>query len=133
LRTNPADLWQAVDNRIRPGLRYTATLALDPEMEITSPLVFTRRQRLERLDSDDMVETVTIAGYVRERGNGQQVIPDATVVLRETGARAFTDAEGRFAISRAPQGPVTLVAWTPGRPEVTRTLEVPSPDYDLEV
>ena len=133
LRTNPADLWQAVDNRIRPGLRYTATLALDTEMQFTSPLVFTRTQRLERLDADYMFETTSISGRVRQSTNGQHPVPDATVVLRETGARAFTDAEGKFRIPRAPRGPVTLVAWSPGRPEVTRTLEVPSPDYDLEV
>ncbi len=37
--SNFADLWQALDNRIRPSITYTVTLALDPAVEITTPLV----------------------------------------------------------------------------------------------
>ena len=39
-RANPADLWQALDNRIRPSLTYVLTLALDPDTVFTSPMVF---------------------------------------------------------------------------------------------
>lgn len=37
--SNFADLWQALDNRIRPSITYSVTLALDPAVEITTPLV----------------------------------------------------------------------------------------------
>jgi hypothetical protein len=44
--TNATDLWQALDNRVRPSLSYVVTLALDPNLTFTSPLVFTRVARV---------------------------------------------------------------------------------------
>jgi hypothetical protein len=45
-RTNPADLWQAVDNRIRPSITYVVTLLLDPGVAQTYPVVLTRHTLL---------------------------------------------------------------------------------------
>jgi hypothetical protein len=44
---NAAELWQALDNRIRPGLTYVVTLALSPDVRSASPLVFTRHARFK--------------------------------------------------------------------------------------
>jgi len=49
-RPNAADLWQALDNRIRPSIAYSVTLALDPQDVITQPLVFSRHARVYDLD-----------------------------------------------------------------------------------
>src|SRR5512138_146393 len=43
--TNPAEVWSALDNEIRPTVSYTVTLALDPWKEITTPIVRTRTLR----------------------------------------------------------------------------------------
>jgi hypothetical protein len=141
---NPADLWQVIDNRIRPTLTYVVTLALDPAQALTSPLVFTRRTRVgELLELPDgggrasapgsVAELLAIGGTVHRRGNAAETVAGATVLLRETGEAATTDAQGQFRLSRAPQGPVTLVVRVPGRREVTRRMEVPAPQYDVEV
>ena len=45
-RTSATDLWQALDNRVRPSLSYVVTLALDASMPITAPMVFTRVARV---------------------------------------------------------------------------------------
>jgi len=45
-RTSATDLWQALDNRVRPSLSYVVTLALDPSQTFTSPMVLTRRARV---------------------------------------------------------------------------------------
>jgi hypothetical protein len=45
-RTSATDLWQALDNRVRPSLSYVITLALDPQLEFTSPIIFTRVARV---------------------------------------------------------------------------------------
>jgi hypothetical protein len=45
-RTSATDLWQALDNRVRPSLSYVVTLALDTSFEFTSPMVFTRVARI---------------------------------------------------------------------------------------
>jgi len=47
---NPSDLWQALDNRIRPSLTYVVTVAMDPNMSYTTPVVLSRETRLNRLD-----------------------------------------------------------------------------------
>ena len=141
---NPADLWQVIDNRIRPTLTYVVTVALDPAVQFTAPLIFTRRTRVgERLELPDgdgpgstpgsVAELLAIGGTVHRRGNAAEGVAGAVVLLRETGEAATTDEQGRFRLSRAPQGAVTLVVRAPGRREVTRRMEVPAPQYDLEV
>ena len=45
-RANPAELWQSIDNRIRPALTYTVTVPLDPDISFTDGIVFTRRTRI---------------------------------------------------------------------------------------
>lgn len=45
-RTSATDLWQALDNRVRPSLSYVVTLALDPSLTYTSPIVLTRVARV---------------------------------------------------------------------------------------
>jgi len=45
-RTSATDLWQALDNRVRPSLSYVVTLALDTSFVFTSPMVFTRVARV---------------------------------------------------------------------------------------
>jgi hypothetical protein len=133
---NAAELWQALDNRIRPGLTYVATLALDPQVAFSSPLVFTRVARLfdgtmplHQLDG----EALEIGGSVRDRRDPAHKIVGAIVRLQETGAQSTTDADGRFVFARAPRGPVTFVVHVPGRKDVTRRAEIPSPTYEVEV
>jgi hypothetical protein len=144
---NPADLWQVIDNRIRPTLTYVVTIALDPAVAYTAPLVFTRITRMgDRLRVPDgsapgspsresltQDEHLAIGGRVHRRGNAAESIGGAVVVLRETGESATTDDEGRFRLARAPRGPITLQIRVPGRREVTRRAEVPAPQYDVEV
>ena len=46
-RPSATDLWQALDNRVRPSLSYVVTLALDPTVVISSPLVLTRHVKVD--------------------------------------------------------------------------------------
>jgi uncharacterized protein DUF4255/carboxypeptidase family protein len=134
-RANPAELWQSIDNRIRPALTYTVTIPLDPEIEFTSPMVFTRRMRVF-WDGDDsgapVAEAIQIRGRVHDKKNVERSIANAVVTLKETGASYTTDAEGRFSF-RIREGSFNLSVLAPGKAEVSRKIEVPSPEYDLEV
>jgi hypothetical protein len=134
-RTNPTDLWQVLDNRIRPGLSYILTLTLDPSVAITSPLVFTRAARVGLSDGSDssMAELLQIGGRVRDRKDTTRPVASARVVLKETGAEAMTDINGHFTFARAPRGRVTFMVDAPGRKAISIPAEVPSPTYDLEV
>jgi len=133
-RTNPADLWQAVDNRIRPSLTYVVTLALEPDQVFVSPMVFTvgteLRPNLKR--EGDAVELLRVGGRVFDRKDATP-IPKAKVVWRERGAEALTDPNGAFAFNRVPRGKLTLVVTAPGRKEVSKLADVPSSNYDIEV
>jgi hypothetical protein len=130
---NPADLWQALDNRIRPSLTYVVTLALDPDIVQTAPLVLTGISRLQQRDGTPIGESIRIGGTVRPRGETAGGLAGATVLLQETGAEVTTDVEGRFVFGRAPRGPITLVVRAAGRPEVQLQTDVPATSYDVEI
>ncbi len=133
-RANPADLWQAVDNRIRPALTYVATLALDPLHEYVSPLVFTRVVRVQDLDAGTLdMEVVEIGGRVKSQADPRRPVGGAIVRIEGSGGESITDDDGRFTLRSSSAGPVTLVVRNPGGGEISRRFEIPSPNYDLEV
>ncbi len=130
---NLTDLWQALDNRIRPSLTYVVTLALDPELVISSPLVLTSTLRMRDSQQELAGEHTFIGGRVRSRVDHARGIADAWVGLRETGAETVTDGEGRFSFARGPRGPLTVVVKIAGRPDVEQQIIVPSENYDVDV
>lgn len=129
---NPADLWQALENRIRPSLTYVVTTAVDPAVVHTTPLVFTSDLRLRNADQLAS-EWVQIGGVVREAKEPRREVAGARVTIRGSAVEATTDAAGRFTIPRVDKGPITIVVRAPGRPDVEHKVDVPSPSYDVEV
>jgi hypothetical protein len=132
-RANPAELWQSIDNRIRPALTYTVTVPLDPEISFTDGIVFTRRMRIFGEDLETpAAEGIQISGRVYTGKNKDRGVPDALVTLKESGASITTDADGRFAF-RVLAGKSHLSVVTPQGKEITREIEVPAAEYDLQV
>jgi len=140
--TEPSDLWNVLDNEMRPSVSYVVTLALDPWTEITAPIVRTRFFRLGqagRLPIDtqlrpdkDRVDLVVIGGELSAKKDGSP-LGGIDMALKGTGYLATTDAEGRFVLGSVPPGTYTLVAWTSeGKPK-QQSIEVPSERYDMEV
>ncbi len=128
-RANPAELWQALDNRIRPALTYTVTVPLDQDLVFEAPMVFTRRTRLF---VQVLAEGIQIMGQVRDKSNTERGIPGITVLLRETGAEFITNADGQFAF-KTREGAITLIATAPTGEQATRQVDVPALEYDLEL
>ena len=122
---NYADLWQSLDNRIRPSLTYVVTIALDPDVVFSGPLVFTRTIRVQNQVSGEMSESFEIGGHVFQSETDFSGVVGATVILRETGDQTTTDSAGRFVFSRAPSRPITLVVRADEHSEVTRETQVP--------
>ena len=140
--TEPSDIWNVLDNELRPSVSYVVTLALDPWQVITAPIVRTRTFRLGQaqglpqqaaLQADaTRGDMVMIGGVVRRSANGTP-LRNIDVALKGTGYLATTDAEGRFVLGSVPPGTYTLIAWTSeGKPE-QKAIEVPSETYDMEV
>ncbi|MFK7805048.1 MAG: Pvc16 family protein, partial [Anaerolineae bacterium] len=109
--TNPAEVWSAMDNEVRPSLSLMVTLAMDPWEESIEPLVQQIRintyqaEQITGEESDKTelgrgafnVESSNIGGLVRDT-NGNPV-PYAKVALKDTGFMTQTNAEGQFRFS----------------------------------
>ncbi len=131
---NYADLWQALDNRIRPVLTYVVTLSLQPDVVEVTPLVLKAPTiKLNGVEPRAVDDALRVRGRVRDRQDPTKSVKDAVVVIRETGDRTTTDEEGRFAFARAPRGTITLIVRANGKAEVITNTVVPSPSYDLEI
>jgi hypothetical protein len=137
--TNPAELWSALDNELRPSISYVITLALDPWTEVSGPIVrtFTLRTgqsdalpQRQRLREGTAVDKTFIGGIVVKDNAPQAGIE---VAIKGTGFFGTTDAQGCFMLGSLSPGDYTLVAWPArGKPKEKR-ITVPSADYDIEL
>jgi len=140
--SEPSDIWNVLDNELRPSVSYVVTLALDPWQVITAPIVRTRTFRLGQaqglpqetaLHADATRADMVLIGGVVSGGADGTPLRNIDVALKGTGYMATTDAEGRFLLGSVPPGTYTLIAWTSeGKPE-QKEIEVPSEAYDMEV
>lgn len=143
--TNPAELWGALDNEIRPGVSYIITLAFDPWTLTTDPVVntLTMRTNLGKLPDQNPVklqpaqidiEKVIIAGTIR---TGNRPRPGIQVALRGTGYMDTTNLQGRFRLGAVVPGHYSLLAWLPddGSRPVEKRISVPATNgnYDLQI
>jgi hypothetical protein len=138
--TNPAEVWSALDNEIRPSISYLVTLAIDPWQVIEGPAVRsysmqtgTMSEPGRRIDPEETPPGyVTIGGTVRDKEGAPQSGLD--VAFKGTGFVDRTDARGRYRLGSAPPGEYTLVVWPEkGKPK-ERKINVPptaDDDYDL--
>lgn len=137
--TNPAELWSALDNELRPSLPYLVTIALDPWQEISGPLVQSMLLRsgqshepaAEQLAAEPgLTEVVTLGGQVKKRGEPQAGLQ---VAIKGSGLRALTDENGRFRLAPVPKGEHTLLVQSGrGRPK-TFKIEAPGGDYNIDL
>jgi hypothetical protein len=150
--TNPAEVWSALDNEVRPSISYSVTLALDPWAEVSGPIVRTATVRTgqatalpheRRLVEGTREERTTVGGSVRDAAREGAPTAGVPVAVQGTGLASTTDERGRYALGSLPQGQYTLVAQPPeGRP-VEKQVAVPAVDaggrpvadgdYDLEI
>lgn len=138
--TNPAEVWSALDNEMRPSVPYVVTLALDPWTEITGPIVSTLLLRTGQttalprhqvLVAGTHTDLCFIGGIVR--GKDGAAISGIEVAIKGTGLFARTDDYGAFSLGSLAPGAYTLLAWpAEGKPK-EKAIIVPSAgnEYDL--
>lgn len=151
--TEPSDLWNVLDNEMRPTVPYVITLALDPWQEMTVPIIKTRTLRVGQAQDiplplaaggpiehpslkpdESRVDLNIIGGVVRSATHGAPLI-GIEVAIKGTGHLTATDEDGRFVLGSLAPGEYTLVAWpSEGRP-AQRTIRIPTEegDYDIEL
>lgn len=151
--TNPAEVWSALDNEMRPSISYVITLALDPWTEVKDDSIvrtLTLRSgqsntlpRYQRLIEETREELSFIGGTVRDTAQDGAPVAGIEVAIKGTGLFDTTDEQGRFTLGSLPRGQYTLVAWPPeGKPK-EKKIAVPvigddgkpvtDGDYDLEI
>ena len=131
--TNPAEIWSALDNEVRPTIPYVVTIALDPWAEVTEPVVRTLLLRTgvapslpRRSPYLVAARAITIGGTVRdESGEPQSRIE---VALKGTGYLTTTDEAGRFRLPGVVPGSYTLLAWPAEGKPLQEEIDVTVPD-----
>ncbi len=135
---NPADVWSALDNEIRPAIALMVTLALDPYQPIVPGLVTTRELRVGQ--SAEPAQEQLVAGYEPDvfwtiGGIVETDTPleELELVLVERGLDVPIQDEGRFSVGRLQAGDYTLEVRTRGQKPKRHKITVPSPDYQIQV
>ncbi len=135
---NPADIWSALDNELRPGIVCLITLALNPYLPIEVPLVRTReliigqsgQPQLEQLTDGDQPDRFwTIGGII----NTQEAPETIQLTLVERGLNIALQPEGRFSIGNLEAGNYTLEVAVGNQKPQQHSITVPSPDYEINV
>lgn len=139
--TNPAEVWSSLDNEIRPSISYIVTLALDPWVEVTGPVVRTRTlrsgqavslPRYQEILAGTQTDLVQIGGVVRDKGKNGDGLSGIDVALKGTGLFTKTDQDGRYKLGSIPPGDYTIVAWPlDGKPQ-EKSITIPPEDGDYD-
>ncbi len=142
--TNATDLWNSLDNEMRPSVSYNFTLAFDPWSPVVGPLVRTftlRSGQANKLPRERslLAESIEpdvhyISGYIRRKSD-QSPLAGIEVAIKGTGWFATTDENGRYALNAIPAGQYRLVAWTGKGKPVEKDVNIPGSGsaYDLEL
>ena len=136
---NPAEIWSAMENQIRPSIPLVVTLALNPYAPMPAvKIVKERGLRVEpgldwlfRERAPDEVERNadeyrwSVGGVVQT----EQPLDQLSLTLVERGLDVPLPADGRFVIGNLVAGQYTLEITAPGRKARRYSLTVPGPDH----
>lgn len=136
---NPADIWGALDNELRPAIACIVTLALNPYQAFSGPLVRTRDLRFGQaselplwphLAAPDQAERLWLVGGTL-RGAGS--LEGLRLTLVERGLGVPIQPDGRFIIGNLEAGNYTLQVSAEGRKPRQQHITVPSASYDVDL
>ena len=128
---NTSDFWSALDNQLKPSINYVVTLPVDLDMAVTAPEVKTKVFKFRGGNGASPEDVVQISGVVHRKGKPDQVVPDATVLVRELQMTARTDEAGKYVFSRLSTGTYTFEISPPGEEKQEVQVAVPGPSYDI--
>lgn len=131
--TNPAEVWSAMDNELRPSISYTVTLAVDPWEAVVEPTVqiftmqsqFSSSQGGKPLSPEQIaIRSIRISGTIRNKTN--LPLAGIPVTLKGTTFSTLTDENGRYQLGSFPAGTYTLMIWPADTPPLERELTIPA-------
>ena len=136
---NPGEVWNALDNEMRPSISLMVTVAVDPYTPLVTPLVRTRELRVGQAQAPAHLQKLTAGGEGRALWTVGGTVytdepADAMVVrLVERGVDIPVAADGQFAISRLREGSYTLEVRVDGHTLKSQVIKVPAPDYEVHL
>lgn len=137
--TNPAEVWSALDNEIRPSISCEITLALNPYQTFTGPAVLTRQLRFGQADDIPWDQSLRQeAGADEFWMVGGQLLTDTSTTdldlrLVERGLSVPISDEGEFIIGNLESGEYTLVVRKDGEQAAEEKITVPAESYDIDL
>jgi hypothetical protein len=129
---NSADFWSALDNQLKPSINYVVTIPVDLGFAVSAPEVKTSVFRF-RGNGDSPEESVHISGTVHRKGKPDQMLPGATILVKELQMTATTDTEGKYTFNKLGLGSYTFEISAPKEKRRLVPVRVPSQTYDLEL
>ncbi len=133
----PTDLWNVLDNQMRPAITCIVTVSMDPYTPLIGGIVRTREIRFgqlaepaaeqKRLDQGESLTYWTIGGRVRSK----KPLNHPRVTIVERGLDVPLHADGTFTIGHLQAGAYTLEIAADGRETSRHKVAVPSPDYEI--
>jgi len=122
------DFWNALEIYVKPSITCRITLAMDLNLDITSPMMTTARMNFAGQEA-----VLVIGGTVRNANTPALTVANAWIRL-DAGPQTFsTDDQGNFVISGISPGPHALTVRAVGFQEGNRQFQVPDPSgvYDV--
>ncbi|HET7771341.1 MAG TPA: DUF4255 domain-containing protein [Chloroflexota bacterium] len=110
---NMAELWQSIDNRVRPTITYTLTVALDPNVSTGGPLVLRRRFGYSQIDPPAKLPDAVNPEIVNPQYSGRRLTAPPDPALAPASA---TTSMAAPAPARAPAAKAVKPAQRRNRP-----------------
>jgi hypothetical protein len=130
---NPVDIWTVLDNEMGPAIGLTVTMALDPYVPTTSPLVTEREIRFRPEVDREKEAAQDVFHAVRVSLESKKPLQDARVVLVDQGVEFLAQESGDVAIGRLREGKYTLEVSAEGRAPTRHEIDVPHGSYTITI
>jgi len=130
---NSADFWSALDNQLKPSISYVVTIPVDLEVALTAPEVKTKVFTFKDSTKSISEDIVQISGVIHRKGKPEQVVPNATILVKELQITANTNEEGKYAFHNLATGSYTFEISADGEKKHQISVVVPSLSYDIEL
>jgi hypothetical protein len=136
-----SEIWGVLDNELRPGVLVTLTISVDPYRPMVYKQVRTREIRfvqdtaINQPDSPPTTRALSktyfvVAGSIKSVKHDPSTL---SMVLVEKGLPIELDKDGNYSLKDIAEGEYHLDVYFNQKVIKRQVIQVPAPDYDIEV